>query len=171
MNTPSEVGGVLAQIADGLPGLQALKAINGFSLGRLIIFYLSLILRAIYGTPSTIGGTRGAPSMLHTNDDMRTRYGTERSTIGIMTFQHEVRPLELSRQRPQLVALLGDGRDSTSATPLPGTGIMVVDRRTRVEYLRSLRVSKPFNGPQTSRSPTSTNTSLSRTREAGWSSI
>jgi hypothetical protein len=44
MNTPSEVGGVLARIADGLPGLQTLKAIDGCSLGRLIIFYLSLIL-------------------------------------------------------------------------------------------------------------------------------
>jgi hypothetical protein len=67
-----------------------------------------------------------------------------------MAFQHKVRPLELSRQRLQLVALPGDGRDSTSATPLPGTDTMVVDRKTRVEYLRSFRVSGPFNGPQTS---------------------
>jgi hypothetical protein len=130
------------------PGLQTLKAIDGCSLERLIIFYLSLILRAIYGMPSTVGGTRGAPSMLHVNDDMRTRYGPERSTIGIMAFQHEVRPLELSRQWLQLVAQLGDGRDSTSATPLPGTGTTVVDRKTRLEYLRSLRVSGPFNGPK-----------------------
>jgi hypothetical protein len=86
MNTSSEVGGVLAQIADGLPGLQTLKAIGGCSLGWLIIFYLSLILRAIYDTPSTIGGTCGAPSTLHANDDMRTRYDAERSTIGIMAF-------------------------------------------------------------------------------------
>jgi hypothetical protein len=148
-----------------------LKAIGGCSLGRLIIFYLSLILRAIYGTPSTVGGTRRAPSTLHANGDMRTRYGAERNTIGIMAFQHEVRPLELSRQRLQLVALPGDGRDSASATPLPGTGTIVVDRRTRVEYMRSLRVLGPFNGSQTSRSLTSTNTSLSRTREAGWPSI
>jgi hypothetical protein len=69
--------------------------------------------------------------------------------IGIMASLHEVRPLELSRQRLQLVAQPGDGQDSTSATPLPGTGTTVVDRRTRVEYLRSLRVSGPFNGPQT----------------------
>jgi hypothetical protein len=88
-----------------------------------------------------------------------------------MAFQHEVMPLELSRQWLQLVALPGDGRDSTSTTLLHGTDTMVVDRRTRVEYLRSLRVSGPFIEPQTSRSPTSTNTSLSRTREAGWSYI
>jgi hypothetical protein len=78
------------------PGLQTLKAIGGCSLGRLIIFYLSLILRAIYGTPSTVGGTRGAPSTLHANGDMRTRYDAKRSMIGIMAFRHEVRPLELS---------------------------------------------------------------------------
>jgi hypothetical protein len=153
------------------PGLQTLKAIGCCSLGRLIIFYPSLIPRAIYGTPSIVGGARGAPSMLHANDDMRMRYDVERSTIGIMASQHEVRPLELSRQRLQLVAQPGDGRDSTSATPLPGTGTTVVDRKTRVEYLRSLRVSGPFNGPQTSRSPTLTNTSQSRTWEAGWPSI
>jgi hypothetical protein len=142
------------------PGLQTLRAIYGCSLGQLIIFYLSLILRAIYGTPSTVGGMRGAPSTLHANDDMRMRYGAERSTIGIMAFQHEVRPLELSRRWLQLVAQPGDGRDSTSATPLPGTGTTVIDGKTRVEYLRSLCVSGPFNGPQTSRSPTSTNMSL-----------
>jgi hypothetical protein len=79
------------------PRLQMLKAIGGCSLGRLIIFYLSLILRAIYGTPSTVGGTHEAPSTLHANDDMRTKYGAERSTIGIMAFRHEVRPLELSQ--------------------------------------------------------------------------
>jgi hypothetical protein len=121
--------------------------------------------------PSIVGGTRGAPSTLHANDDMRTRYGAGRSTIGITTSLHEVRPLELSRQRLQLVAQPRDGRDSTSATPLPRTGTTIVDRRTRVEYLHSLRISGPFNGPQTSRSPTLTNTSPSRTREAGWPSI
>jgi hypothetical protein len=56
-------------------GLQTLKAIGGCSLGRLIIFYLSLILRTIYGTPSIVVGTRGAPSTLHANNEMRTRYG------------------------------------------------------------------------------------------------
>jgi hypothetical protein len=65
----------------------------------------------------------------------------------------------------------GDGRGSTSTTPLPGTDTTNVDRKTRVEYQRVLHVSGPFNGPLTSRSPTSTSTSLSRTHEAGWPSI
>jgi hypothetical protein len=153
------------------PGLQTLRAIDGYSLGQLIIFCLSLILRAIYGTPSIVGGTHEAPSMLRANDDMRTRSGAEKSTIGIMASLYEVRPLGLSRQRLQLAAQPGDGRGSTSATPLLGTDTTIVDRRTHVEYLRSLHVSRPFSGPQTSKSPTSTSTSLSRTWEAGWLSI
>jgi hypothetical protein len=144
-------------------GLQTQKGISDCSLGQLIIFCLSLILRATYNTPSTVGGTHEAPSMLRANSDMRTKYSAERSTIGIMAFLHEVMPLELNLQRPQLVAQLGDGRDITSATPLPGM--------VETSHLRSLHVSGPFNGPQTLRSPTLTNTSPSRTREAGWPSI
>ena len=78
------------------PGLRTPRAIGGCSLGQLIIFYLSLILRAIYDTPSTVGGTRGAPSMLHTNDDMRMGSDAEKSMIGITASLHEVRPPGLS---------------------------------------------------------------------------
>jgi hypothetical protein len=131
----------------------------------------SYILRAIYDTPSTVSGTRRASSMLRANDDMRTRSGAERSMIGITTSLHEVRPLGLSRQRLQLAAQPGGDRGSTSATPLPETDTIIVNRRTHVEYQRSLRVSGPFSGPQTSKSPMSTNTNLSKTREAGWLSI
>jgi hypothetical protein len=153
------------------PRPQMLKAIGDCSLGQLIIFYPSLIPRAICGMPSTVGEMHGTPSTLRVNDDMKMRYGAERSTIRTMVFRHKVTPPELSRRRLQLVARPRDGRDSTSATPLPGTGTTTVDRRTRVEYLRLLCVSGPSSGPQTSRSPTSTNTSLSRTWEAGWLSI
>jgi hypothetical protein len=90
------------------PRLQTLKAIGSCSLGRLIIFYPSLIPRATYGAPTTVGGMRGAPSTLHANDNMRMRYDAGRSTIRIMASQHEVRPLELSRQRLLLVAQPGD---------------------------------------------------------------
>jgi hypothetical protein len=81
------------------PGLQTLRAIGGCLLRQLIIFYLSLILRAIYDTPSTVGGTRGAPSTLRANDDTRMRSGAEKNTIGTTTSLHGVRPPELSRQR------------------------------------------------------------------------
>jgi hypothetical protein len=152
-------------------GLQTPRAIGGCSLGQLIIFCLSLILRAVYDTPSTVSGTHGAPSMLRANDSMRMRSGAERSMIGITTSLHEVRPPGLSRQRLQLAARPRDRRDSTLATPLLGTDTTIIDKRTRVEYLRSLHVSEPSSGPQISKSPTSTNTNLSKTQEASWLSI
>jgi hypothetical protein len=54
-------------------GLRMLRAIGGCSLGQLIIFYPSLTHRAICGTPPTVGEAHRAPSMLRTNDDMKTR--------------------------------------------------------------------------------------------------
>jgi hypothetical protein len=148
--------------------LQTPRAIGGCSLGQPIIFYLSLIHQVIYDTPSTVGGTHGAPSMLRANDDTRTRSGAEKNMIGTTVSLHGVRPPELSRQRLRPAAQPGDGRGTTTTTPLPGTDIIIADRRTHVEYRRSLHVSGPFNGPLTSKSPTSTSTSLSRIREAGW---
>jgi hypothetical protein len=54
-------------------GLLMLKAIGDCSLGRLITFYPSLTPQAICDTPSTVSEMRGAPSMLHANDDTKTR--------------------------------------------------------------------------------------------------
>jgi hypothetical protein len=152
------------------PGLRTPRAIGGCSLGQLIIFYLSLIHRVIYDTPSTVGGTHRAPSTLRANDDTRTRFGAEKNMIGTTVSLRGFRPPELSRQRLRPVAQPGDGRGTMTTTPLPGIDIIIADRRTHVEYRHSLHVSGPFNGPLTSKSPTSTSTSLSRIREAGWPS-
>jgi hypothetical protein len=152
------------------PGLHTPRAIGGCSLGRPTTFYLSLIRRAIYDTPSTVGETHGAPSMPRTNDDTRTRSGAGKNMTGITASLRGVRPPELSRQWLRLVARPGDDRGTTTTTPLPGTGIIIDDRRTHVEYRHSLCTLGPFNGPLTSKSPTSTSTSLSRIREAGWPS-
>jgi hypothetical protein len=84
------------------------------------------------------------------------------------TSQLEVTPPELSQLRPQLVVQSRDGQDITPPTPLPGTDIMNADRKTHAESLRLLHVFGPSSGPQTSKSPTSISTSLSRTRGAGW---
>jgi hypothetical protein len=94
------------------PGLRTPRAIGGCSLGKLIIFYLSLIRRVIYDTPSTIGETHGAPSMPRANADTRTRSGAEKNMTGIMASLRGVRPPESSRQRLRLVAQPGDGRVS-----------------------------------------------------------
>jgi hypothetical protein len=148
MNTSSKVGGVLARIADGLPGLQTPRAISGCSLGWLTTFYLLLIRRVTYDMPSIVGETRGAPSTPRTNDDMRTRFGAGKNMIEIMAFLRGVRLPELNRQRLRLVAQPGDGRGATTITPLLGTDILIDDKRTHVEYRHSLRALGPFNGPK-----------------------
>jgi hypothetical protein len=152
------------------PRLQTPRAIDDCSLEQPTTFDHSLIRLAIYDTPSIVGRTHGAPSTLSANDDTRTRFVAEKSMTGITTSRHGVRLLELSRQRLRLVAPPGDGRGTTTTTPLPGTNIIIDDKRTRVEYRRLLHASGPFSGPLTSRSPTLTNISPSRIREAGWPS-
>jgi hypothetical protein len=151
-------------------GLPMPRATGGYSLKQPIIFYPSLTCRTIYDTPSTVGGSHGAPSTLHASGDMRTRSVAGKSTTRTTTSQHGVWLPGPSRPRLQLVAPPGDGRDTTTATPLPGTDNIIDDRRTHVEYQHLLRASGPFSGPLTSRYPTSTNMNLSRIREAGWSS-
>jgi hypothetical protein len=129
-----------------------------------------IIHRAIYDTPSTVGGTHIAPSTLRANDNTRTRSVAEKSITGITASRHGVRPPGLSRQRLRLVAPPGDGRGTTTTTPLPGKDIITNDKKTPVAYRRLLHASGPFNGPLTLRSPTSTNMKLSRIRKAGWPS-
>jgi hypothetical protein len=93
------------------------RAIDDCSLRRPTIFYRLLTRQTIYDTLSIAVGTREAPSMLRVNDGMRTRSIAGRSTTGIMASQLGARPPELSRQRPQLAVLPGDGRGTTTTTP------------------------------------------------------
>jgi hypothetical protein len=152
------------------PGLPTPRAIGGCSLKQPTTFYPSLTRRTIYDMPSTVGETHGAPSTLHANDDTRTRSVAGKSTTEITASRHGVRPPGPSRPRLRLVAPPGDGRGTTTTTPLPGKDIITDDKKTVVEYQLLLHASGPFNGPRTSRSPMSTNMNLSRIQEAGWSS-
>jgi hypothetical protein len=151
-------------------GLPTPRGIGGCSLRQPTTFYLSLTRRTIYDMPSTVTGTREAPSMLHVNDDTRTKSIDRKSTTGTMASQQGVRLPGLSQSRLQLEAPPRDGRGTTTITPLPGTDNIIDARRTHVEYRHSLHASGPFNGPLTSRYPMSTNMNLSRIQEAGWPS-
>jgi hypothetical protein len=154
----------------GFLGLPTPRAIDSYSLRQPITFYLSLTRRTIYDTLSTVTETRGAPSMLRVNDDTRTRSTAGKSTTGTTTSQPGVRPPGLSRRRLRLVVPPGDGRGTTTTTPLPGTDIIPDDKKTCVECQHLLHASGPFNGLLTSRYPMSTNMNLSRIQKAGWPS-
>jgi hypothetical protein len=114
-------------------GLPTPRAIDGCSLKQPIIFYPSLTRRTIYDTPSTVARMHRAPSMLRVNDDTRMRSVAGKSMIGTTASQHGVRLPGPSRPRLQLVAPPGDGRGTTTTTPLPGTDNIIDDRRTHVE--------------------------------------
>jgi hypothetical protein len=167
MNTPSEVGGVLARIADGLPRTPDAEDTDACSLRRPTIFYGSLTRRTIYDTPSTVAETHEALSMLRANGSMKTKFAVGRSMTEIMAPRLKARPPGLSRQKLQLAVPPGDGRGTTTTTPLPGTDVVLDDRRTRAEYPLLLRALGPSNGLPISRYPMSTNMNLSRIQGVG----
>jgi hypothetical protein len=110
-------------------GLQTPRDIGGCSLERLIIFYPSLIPRAIYDTPSIVEGTRRVQSMLRVNDDTRTRSVVEKSMIRIMASLREVRPLGFEsatasnrRHNPGTVEAARRQLPSPGLTPQSSTG-------------------------------------------------
>jgi hypothetical protein len=128
-------------------GLPTPRAIDTCSPKQPTIFYLSLTRRTICDTPSTVVETRRAPSTLRVNDGMRTRSAAGKSTTGIMASQLGVKPPEPNQRRPQLAELPGDGRETTTTTPLPGTDTIPDDRRTYVECPPLLRALGLFSGP------------------------
>ena len=148
-------------------GLPTPKDTDDYSLRRPTIFYRSLTRRTTYDTPSTVAETRGALSMLRANGGMKTKFAVGRSMIEIMASRLKARPPGLSRQQLQLAVPPGDGRGTTTTTPLPGTDIVPDDRRTRVECLLLLHALGPPNGLLTSRYPMSINMNLSRIQGAG----
>ena len=167
MNTPSEVGGVLARIADGLPRT---PDVEGY---RRLFTQAANHLLPLAHPPNdlrhAINSRRDARSSINASRERRheNEIRAGRSTTGIMASQLGARPPELSRQRPQLAVLPGDGRGTTTTTPLPGIGIIPDDRRTPVECLLLLRALGPSNGLPTSRYPMSTNMNLSRIQGVG----
>jgi hypothetical protein len=143
------------------------RATGDYSLERTTIFYLSHIRRMIYDIPSTVGGTHGALSTLHANDDMRARSVTGKNMTGITASQPGVRPPGPSRQRLRLAALPGDGRSTATTTPpwdrhYPRRQEDTCGVSALTPRLRAIQWPPNF--------PTLTNMNLSRIREAGWPS-
>jgi hypothetical protein len=151
-------------------GLPTPKDTDDYSLRRPTIFYRLLTRRTTYDTPSTVAETREALSMLRANGGMKTKFAVGRSTTEIMAFRLKARPPRLSRQQLQLAVPPGDGRGTTTTTPLPGTDVVPDDRRTHAKYPLLHHALGPSNGLLTSRYPMSTNMNLSRIQGVGWPS-
>jgi hypothetical protein len=170
MNTPSEVGGVLAQIADGLP-----RTPDAEGYRRLFTQAANHLLPLAHPPNDlrhAINSRRDARSSINASRERRheNEICRQESTTGTTASRLRVRPPEPSRRQPRLAEPPGDGRGATKTTPLPGTYIIPDNRKTHVECLHLLHALGPFNGPLTSRYPMSTNMNLSRIQEAGWPS-
>jgi hypothetical protein len=167
MNTPSEVGGVLARIADGLPRTPDAEGYRRLFTQAANIFYRSLTRRTTCDTPSTVAEMREALSMLRASGGMRTKFAVGRNMTETMASRLRAKPPGLSRQQLQLVVPPGDGRGTTTTTPLPGTDVIPDDKRTRAECPPLLRALGPSSGLPTSRYPMLTSMNLSRIRGVG----
>jgi hypothetical protein len=163
MNTPSEVGGVLARIADGLP-----RTPDAEGYRRLFTQAANHLLPLAHPPNDlrhTVNNRRDARSSI--NASRERRHENEIRRREEYDRDHDVPARSQATKTESATASTGG---TTTTTPLPGTDNIIDDRRTRVEYRHLLRASGPFNGPLTSRYPTSTNMNLSRIREAGWPS-
>jgi hypothetical protein len=171
MNTPSEVGGVLARIADGLPRTPGAEGYQ-WLLTRAANHLLPLahppsdLRHAINSRQDARSSINASRERRHKNEIRRREEYDRDHSVPAQSRATQVESAAASTSGP----IQGQSRRHIT-TPLPGTGTMNVDKKTHVEYMRLLHVSGPSNGPQTSRSPMSTSMSLSRTQEACWSSI
>jgi hypothetical protein len=170
MNTPSEVGEVLARIADGLP-----RTPDAEGYRRLFTQATNHLLPLAHPPNNlrhAINSRRDAWSSI--NASRERRHENEIHHREEYDQDHDI----LARSqatRTESATASTDGttrgrRGTTTTTPLTGKDIITDDKKTVVEYRRLLHASGPFNGPRTSRSPMSTNMNLSRIREAGWPS-
>jgi hypothetical protein len=162
--------GVPAQIANDPPRTPDAEGYWQLLTQAANHFLPSLTRRMIYTTPSTVGETHGATSMLCVIVGMRKRWGGKKSMTGIMVRRHTAVPPGSSQQQPPPTVRL----ESIDAKQRP-TWLASQDhqRDHHREDRGTCGVSaltpgfERSNGRQTSRSPTSTSTNLRKTRAAG----
>jgi hypothetical protein len=170
MNTPSEVGGVLARIADGLPRT---PDVEGY---RRLFTQAANHLLPLAHPPNdlrhTINSRRDARSSI--NASRERRHENEIHRREEYDRDHDIPARSQATRTESATASTGGTTRGRSRNhnnySLPGTDIIPDDKKTRVECLHLLHALEPFNGPLISRYPMSTNMNLSRIQEAGWPS-
>jgi hypothetical protein len=167
MNTPSEVGGVLARIADGLP-----QTPNAEGYRRLFTQAANHLLPLAHPPNDlrhAINSRRDARSSI--NASREQRHENEICRREEYDRDHGIPARSQATRTESATASTGGttrGRSRNhKTTPLPGTDIIPDDKKTRVECLPLLHALGPFNGPLTSRYQMSTNMNLSRIQEVG----
>jgi hypothetical protein len=170
MNTPSEVGGVLARIANGLP-----RTPDAEGYRRLFTQAANHLLPLAHPPNDlrhAINSRWDARSSI--NASRERRYENEIRRREEYDRDHGTPARSQATRTESATTSTGgttrDGRGTPTTTPLPGTDIIPDNKKTRVECLPLLHALEPFNGPLTSRCQTSTNMNLSRIQEAGWPS-
>jgi hypothetical protein len=170
MNMPSEVGGVLARIVDGLPRTPDTEGYQ-----RLFTQAANHLLPLAHPPNDlrhAINSRRDARSSINASrerrheNEIRRREEYDRDH-GIPTRSQATRTESATASTGGTTQ--GRSRHHDNHSP-PRKDIITGDKKTTVEYRRLLHASGPFNDPLTSRSPMSTNMNLSRIREAGWPS-
>jgi hypothetical protein len=167
MNTPSEVGGVLARIADGLPRTPDTE---GY---RRLFTQAANHLLPLAHPPNDLGhainSRRDARSSINASHERRHENEIRRREE--YDRDHGIPAQSQATRTESATASTGGtargGRGTTTTTPLPGTDIIPDDRRTRAECLLLLHALGPSNGLPTSRYPMSTNMNLSKIQGVG----
>jgi hypothetical protein len=147
MNTPSEVGGVLARIADGLP-----RTPDAEGYQRLLTRAANHLLPLAHPPGDlwhAINSRRDARSSINASREQRHENEIRRREE--YDRDHGV-PVRSQATRVESAAdstggtTRGRSRQHINNSP-PRTGTTIANRRTCVEYPRLLRVSGPSSGP------------------------
>jgi hypothetical protein len=171
MNTPSEVGGVLAQIADGLP--QTLDAEGYRWLLTRAANHLLPLAHPSSDLRHAINNRLDARSSINASRDRRHENEIRRQEEydqdhGVPAQSHATRVESAAASTSGPIR----GRSRRHITDSPPWDRYHERRQEDTCGVSALTPRlRAIQWPQTSRSPTSTSTSLSRTMEAGWSSI
>jgi hypothetical protein len=171
MNTPSEVGGVLARIADGLP-----RTPDAEGYQRLLTRAANHLLPLAHPPSNlrhTINSRRDARSSINASRERRHENEIQRREE--YDRDHGV-PAQSQATRVEL-ATASNGGTTRGRTRQHIGNSPPRDRHHNRRQEDTCGVSaltsrlRAIQCPQTSKFPTSTSTSLSRTKEAGWLSI